>query len=174
MNSRFQILAKSLQHELEVPLHMSTYTIQYWSTFLPLRPLVLRVEFRVTSSSATTAMAYSPEQMRDAFACFADYHLPAGEGSVSVKVEQHYVALSSNVPPDRTCAMDCLELASLVRAFGKNPKQEDLQKIVTQIDPSGDGNISFDQFMQAFDKERSGMISERDLATVMRTFGEPL
>lgn len=40
------------------------------------------------------------------------------------------------------------ELASLVRAFGKNPKQEDLQKIVTQIDPSGDGNISFDQFMQ--------------------------
>mmetsp|Transcript_3627 Transcript_3627/g.7476 ORF Transcript_3627/g.7476 Transcript_3627/m.7476 type:complete len:150 (-) Transcript_3627:207-656(-) len=116
-------------------------------------------------------MSIHPDQLREAFANFSDFHLPPGQGTISTK-----------------------DLGTLVRALGKNPKQEDLLKICNQIDPAGEGNITFEQFVQvmsmnlpppeaaqelmtsfqAFDKDRSGLIAEKDLAVVMRTFGEPL
>jgi Ca2+-binding EF-hand superfamily protein len=39
-------------------------------------------------------------------------------------------------------------LCTLVRAMGKNPCQEELQKIIAQIDPQGEGCVNFDQFMR--------------------------
>jgi Ca2+-binding EF-hand superfamily protein len=39
-------------------------------------------------------------------------------------------------------------LCTLVRAMGKNPTQEELQKIIAQIDPQGEGCVNFDQFMR--------------------------
>uniref|UniRef100_A0A7S0VLX3 EF-hand domain-containing protein n=1 Tax=Hemiselmis tepida TaxID=464990 RepID=A0A7S0VLX3_9CRYP len=110
-------------------------------------------------------------QWREAFSCFADPHLPPGQGTVTTK-----------------------DLGTLLRALGKSPSQEELQKLFNEVDPSGEGSIDFQTFcrcmkmplkapdpesevlqsFQAFDKNHSGMIATSELTTVMRNFGEAL
>ena len=86
------------------------------------------------------------------------------------------------------------DMCTLIRSQGKNPTQAELQKIVAQIDPSGEGCVDFNTFMKvmqmpmtameseadlvnafrAFDKDGNGTVAEGEFSTVMRTFGEPL
>eukprot|EP00293_Proteomonas_sulcata_P018982 CAMPEP_0184311468 /NCGR_PEP_ID=MMETSP1049-20130417/41926_1 /TAXON_ID=77928 /ORGANISM="Proteomonas sulcata, Strain CCMP704" /LENGTH=152 /DNA_ID=CAMNT_0026626865 /DNA_START=83 /DNA_END=541 /DNA_ORIENTATION=+ len=110
------------------------------------------------------------EQWKEAFSCFADPHLPAGQGTISTQ-----------------------DLGQLIRALGKSPTQEDLQKLYAEVDPKGDG-VDFNGFcacmarnlkapeteaevleaFKAFDKDHSGTIASNEFQTVMRNFGEAL
>ncbi|EKX47820.1 hypothetical protein GUITHDRAFT_86224 [Guillardia theta CCMP2712] len=111
------------------------------------------------------------QQWREAFSCFADPHLPPGQGTINTR-----------------------ELGQLIRALGKNPSQDEMTNLLREVDPNGEGNIDFNAFcnvmarpfrqpeteaellesFRAFDRDGSGTISTQEFRTVMRNFGEPL
>ena len=123
------------------------------------------------SRSHTMASQAQLQQLQHDFACFADPQLRPGQGTITVR-----------------------DLCTLVRASGKNPSQAEMQKIIAHVDQSCEGCVDFQTFLKvlkmpmtpleseadlanafrAFDKESNGLVSESELQTVMRTFGEPL
>uniref|UniRef100_A0A7S1CPY3 Calmodulin n=1 Tax=Bicosoecida sp. CB-2014 TaxID=1486930 RepID=A0A7S1CPY3_9STRA len=86
------------------------------------------------------------------------------------------------------------ELGDVMRSLGQNPTEEDLKKMVDDIDQDGDGTIDFPEFltmlirsmsdtdsheevMEAFrvlDEDGNGYISSDELRTIMNNLGEKL
>jgi calmodulin len=60
---------------------------------------------------------------REAFSCYAEPHLPPGQGTITTR-----------------------ELGQLMRALGKNPTQEELTKLFQKVDPKEEGAVKFDTF----------------------------
>jgi len=83
------------------------------------------------------------------------------------------------------------ELGSVMRAVGRNPTEQDLQKILKEIDKDNSGSIEFDEFVELmertftdqgtpdellqafnlFDKDGSGKINISELGQVMESLG---
>eukprot|EP00802_Teleaulax_amphioxeia_P027832 Tamp_29299.p1 GENE.Tamp_29299~~Tamp_29299.p1 ORF type:complete len:155 (-),score=34.14 Tamp_29299:272-736(-) len=111
------------------------------------------------------------EQWREAFSCYAEPHLPPGQGSITTR-----------------------ELGQLLRALGKNPTQDELSKLFQKVDPQQEGAVKFDTFVncmlepmkqpesendilesfRAFDYQGAGTITVSEFQTVMRNYGEAL
>lgn len=86
------------------------------------------------------------------------------------------------------------ELGDVMRSLGQNPTDEDLKKMVDEIDQDGDGTIDFPEFltmlirsmsdtdsheevMEAFrvlDQDGNGYISADELREIMQSLGEKL
>ncbi|KAK3611465.1 hypothetical protein CHS0354_032746 [Potamilus streckersoni] len=86
------------------------------------------------------------------------------------------------------------ELGSIFRSLGQNPSEEDLMKMVNDVDLDGNGYIDFDEFLgmmillmkerdsnvevhetfQIFDKNSDGFINHDELKSVMLRLGEKL
>lgn len=111
------------------------------------------------------------EQWREAFSCYAEPHLPPGQGSITTR-----------------------DLGQLMRALGKNPTQDELTKLFQRVDPQQEGAVKFDKFCEcmmqpmknpeteneileafrAFDYQGGGTIAAAEFQTVMRNYGEAL
>jgi len=65
-----------------------------------------------------------PARCREAFSCYAEPHLPPGQGSITTR-----------------------ELGQLLRALGKNPTQDELSKLFQKVDPQQEGAVKFDTFV---------------------------
>jgi hypothetical protein len=61
---------------------------------------------------------------REAFSCYAEPHLPPGQGSITTR-----------------------ELGQLLRALGKNPTQDELTKLFQKVDPQQEGAVKFETFV---------------------------
>lgn len=86
------------------------------------------------------------------------------------------------------------ELATCIRAQGKNPTEAQLKELMTKFDKNQDSVISFDEFkammgqpmaeasdkdaivaaFKVFDANGDGLISLKELRRIMTTMGEPL
>jgi calmodulin len=82
----------------------------------------------------------------------------------------------------------------VIRALGKNPTEAELQDIINEVDPNGDGTVDFPSFLtimarkmkdqdteediieafRVFDKDGNGTISAAELRHVMTNLGEKL
>jgi Ca2+-binding EF-hand superfamily protein len=60
---------------------------------------------------------------REAFSCYAEPHLPPGQGAITTR-----------------------ELGQLMRALGKNPTQDELVKLFQKVDPQQEGSVKFETF----------------------------
>ena len=86
------------------------------------------------------------------------------------------------------------DLGTVIRALGKNPTEAELQDIINEVDPNGDGTVDFPSFLtimarkmkdqdteediieafRVFDKDGNGTISAAELRHVMTNLGEKL
>jgi len=86
------------------------------------------------------------------------------------------------------------DLGTVIRALGKNPTEAELQDIINEVDPNGDGTVDFPAFLtimarkmkdtdteediveafRVFDKDGAGTISAAELRHVMTNLGEKL
>lgn len=88
------------------------------------------------------------------------------------------------------------QLGTMVRAVGRNPTEANIKELCQSIDPSQQGQINFEQFLQAlqaipvvnaqrlekelmeafriFDKEGKGTIATAELRHIMTSMGERL
>merc|ERR1719189_3560264 len=88
-----------------------------------------------------------------------------------------------------------VELGQVMRTFGWNPSEGDLQEMIAEIDQDGNGSISFNEFLylmtksvhedgdieeeireafRVFDREGHGFITVPDLCQVLTTLGDKL
>merc|ERR1712149_90118 len=85
---------------------------------------------------------------------------------------------------DASGMIDVRELKAAMRALGFEVKNEELKKMVTDIDNDGNGTIEFSEFLQMmtgkmgekvfklFDDDNTNKISFRNLARVAEELGE--
>merc|ERR1712098_858709 len=85
---------------------------------------------------------------------------------------------------DQSGAIDVRELKAAMRALGFEIKNEELKKMVTDIDNDGNGTIEFGEFLEMmtgkmgekvfklFDDDNTNKISFRNLARVAEELGE--
>merc|ERR1712193_151672 len=85
---------------------------------------------------------------------------------------------------DASGAIDVRELKAAMRALGFEVKNEELKKMVSDIDGDGNGTIEFSEFLQMmtgkmgekvfklFDDDNTNKISFRNLARVAEELGE--
>ncbi|XP_023333074.1 neo-calmodulin [Eurytemora carolleeae] len=86
------------------------------------------------------------------------------------------------------------ELGQVMRTFGWNPTELEVQELISEVDQDGNGVISFNEFLwlmtrevhdadveeeireafRVFDKEGNGFITVADLTAVMENLGEKL
>ena len=86
------------------------------------------------------------------------------------------------------------DLGTVIRALGKNPTEAELQDIINEVDPNGDGTVDFPSFLtimarkmkdqdteediieafRVFDKDGNGTISAAELRHVTTNLGEKL
>merc|ERR1712205_193461 len=69
---------------------------------------------------------------------------------------------------DQSGAIDCRELKGAMRALGFEVKNEELIKMVSDIDTDGNGTVEFKEF----DDDSTNKISFRNLARVAEELGE--
>merc|ERR1711865_130415 len=69
---------------------------------------------------------------------------------------------------DQSGAIDCRELKGAMRALGFEVKNDELKKMVSDIDTDGNGSIEF----KVFDDDSTNKISFRNLARVAEELGE--
>lgn len=97
---------------------------------------------------------------------------------------------------DRDCdgTISQKDLGSVMRSLGKHPTEEELQRMINNVDTDGNGNIDFHEFLslmkqkpkdldseeemreafKVFDKDGNGLISAEELSQVMTELGEDL
>lgn len=95
---------------------------------------------------------------------------------------------------DNSGTITTAELGDVMRSLGQNPSEEDLQKMIDDVDQDGDGTIDFPEFltmlvrsmgdtdsheevMEAFrilDHDGNGFISADELRAIMCNLGEEL
>jgi len=89
------------------------------------------------------------------------------------------------------------EIGEVMRALGQNPTKADVQKILNEIDPNGEKEISFEEFVplmkiqknkvrsgqefagfcegfKMFDRESNGMVSIAEVRHILMSMGETL
>merc|ERR1711881_345069 len=88
------------------------------------------------------------------------------------------------------------DIGNILRALGTNPTNEDVKKIITEIDPSGDKRISFEEFIplltaqskkkmggsfehfveafRIFDRDNNAMVSAAEIRHLLSSLGEKL
>jgi myosin light chain 6 len=88
------------------------------------------------------------------------------------------------------------DIGNILRALGTNPTNEDVNKIITEIDPSGDKRISFEEFIpllnaqskkkmggsfehfveafRIFDRDNNAMVSAAEIRHLLSSLGEKL
>ena len=86
------------------------------------------------------------------------------------------------------------DLGTVIRALGKNPTEAELQDVINEVDPQGEGTVDFPAFLtimarkmkdtdteediieafRVFDKDGAGTISAAELRHVMTNLGEKL
>merc|ERR1711939_1191207 len=93
---------------------------------------------------------------------------------------------------DGSGSIDAKELKVAMRALGFEPKKDEIIKMISDVDDSGDGEIDFDEFMvmmtakmgekdsrddlikafRVFDSDETGGISFKNLSRVAKELGE--
>jgi len=117
----------------------------------------------------------------------------ATEGLSEEKLEE-YRDIFSFFDRDGGGTITTVELGQVMRTFGWNPTEGELQELVNEIDQDGNGCITFDEFVwlmtrdihdsdieeeireafRVFDREGHGFITASDLTSVLQTLGEKL
>lgn len=108
---------------------------------------------------------------------------------------QEYREVFSFFDRDGGGTITSVELGQVMRTFGWNPTEGDLQEMIGEIDQDGNGCISFNEFLylmtknvhedgdieeeireafRVFDREGHGFITVPDLTTVLTTLGDKL
>lgn len=92
--------------------------------------------------------------------------------------------------------VECGELGNILRAFNLNPTQAEVKKTVSEIDPTGEKRISFEEFLplyhtfskkktggsfehfaeafRIFDRESNGMVSMAEIRHLLTSLGEKM
>ena len=55
------------------------------------------------------------------------------------------------------------ELATVMRSLGQNPKEEELNEMINEIDEDGNGTVDFDEFLIMMSKKIKENDSEEEL-----------
>merc|ERR1712106_938214 len=91
-------------------------------------------------------------------------------------------------------AVDSSQVSTIMKSFGQNPAEAEIQDMVNQVDKDGTGSIDFPEFLQmmclkaeaenaedeirgaftVFDGDGNGFINRQELAVVMNNLGENL
>eukprot|EP00092_Neocalanus_flemingeri_P001216 GFUD01001295.1.p1 GENE.GFUD01001295.1~~GFUD01001295.1.p1 ORF type:complete len:150 (+),score=55.52 GFUD01001295.1:74-523(+) len=90
--------------------------------------------------------------------------------------------------------VDSCQVSSIMKSFGQNPSEAEIQDMVNQVDKDGTGSIDFPEFLEmmsmkadsenaedeireafkVFDGDGNGYINRQELACVMGNLGEAL
>jgi len=91
--------------------------------------------------------------------------------------------------------VDSADIGEIMRALGQNPTQEEVKKILKEIDPNGEKDITFEEFVplmkiqkkkvapdfssfcegfKMFDRENNGMVSVAEVRHILMSMGEHL
>merc|ERR1712217_628580 len=84
---------------------------------------------------------------------------------------------------DGSGEIDSKELKVAMRALGFEPKKEEIQKMISDVDDDGSGNIGYEEFLKMmthkilnafrlFDDDETGKISFKNLKRVAKELGE--
>ena len=92
--------------------------------------------------------------------------------------------------------IECSVIGELMRALGQNPTQAEVERIRNEIDPKGEKEVSFEEFVplmkmqrkngekdmyvdfaegfKVFDRENNGMVNLGEVRTILMNMGEAL
>merc|ERR1711916_115931 len=76
---------------------------------------------------------------------------------------------------DGSGEIDSKELKVAMRALGFEPKKDEIQKMISDVDDDGSGTIGYDEILKAFrlfDDDETGKISFMNLKRVAKELGE--
>merc|ERR1712027_262672 len=76
---------------------------------------------------------------------------------------------------DGSGEIDSKELKVAMRALGFEPKKEEIQKMISDVDDDGSGTIGYEEILKAFrlfDDDETGKISFKNLKRVAKELGE--
>merc|ERR1711934_185129 len=73
---------------------------------------------------------------------------------------------------DGSGTIDLKELSKAMKALGIAVKKEELKKMISDVDPSGDGEIDFDEFLQMMTGKMGEKDSREDVEKVFRMFDD--
>jgi len=112
---------------------------------------------------------------------------------VSDEIKEEYEEVFKLFDKDEDGKIESAEIASIVRALGLNPSEEQVQALIKKVDPKGTGQIGVDAVFTAmdghgiendseekilesfkiFDNQGNGKISATELLGIMKNMGEP-
>merc|ERR1711865_1194270 len=75
---------------------------------------------------------------------------------------------------DQSGAIDCRELKGAMRALGFEVKNDELKKMVSDIDTDGNGSIEFKEFMGMMTWEMGEKDSREDVVKVFKMFDDDI
>ncbi|ELU36655.1 efhand domain-containing protein [Rhizoctonia solani AG-1 IA] len=121
------------------------------------------------------------------------YELPPGYFIIYSAGERAYRDAFSLFDKDSSGTISVEELGSIMRSLGQKPSQDELYRIMNEVDLDHSGTIDFNEFLtmmskmggntideeldeafKVFDRDGSGQISEEELKAVMNSLGERL
>ena len=93
--------------------------------------------------------------------------------------------------------VECCEIGEMLRALGQNPTQGEVKRIINEIDPQGEKEISFEEFLplmhierkkpglkqdfasfcegfKVFDRDNNGMVNVAEIRNILTSMGEVL
>ena len=114
--------------------------------------------------------------------------------SLSEETKADYMDAFNMFDTNHDGTINSQKIGELMRKFGKNPTESQLNQIIRNIAKNGSKQIGFDDFVelmeqknkendpeieiinmfQIFNKENNGLISNEELFHIIRTFGETL
>ena len=62
------------------------------------------------------------------------------------------------------------DLGTVIRALGKNPTEAELQDIINEVDPNGDGTVDFPSFLTIMARKMKDQDTEEDIIEAFRVF----
>ncbi|KAJ8521694.1 hypothetical protein ONZ45_g1644 [Pleurotus djamor] len=107
------------------------------------------------------------------------------------QLEEHRAVFDS-FDRDSSGSISKEELGTVMRALGHNPSEDDLRRMIREVDNDRNGTIEFDEFIElmtramvdpdkelmdafrAFDQNGDGFVTAEELARIMAVIGEPL